>query len=596
MTRLITRKAGMIAALLAAGLMPSALWAQGRAAPGSEPDALLFFQVLKAEMDFANGNPALAYEWVFDAARRTRSDPLFRRAVEIAVQSRAIGEALTATRSWRSLRPDSVEAARTEVQLLGAMNRLPEAAEPLRALIRLSPAEERAGLIAAVPRAVQRASDRKQAAGVVESVLAPFLGDRSLVGAARAASARAWFLAGDNDRALVLVREAQAADPTAQAPALLALELMASKPEAESIVREHFQASKPEAPLRLAYVRTLMGAQRYVEAITQLQVVTQEQPQMAAPFLSLGALQFELRQFDASETALKRYVELAQAELAEPAAIPAPERRAADGEDDDGERVDRGGLFEAWLLLARVAEQRRDFAAAEAWLARIDDPKRSLEVQTRRATLLARQGRVAAAREAVRIAPERQPEDARAKLLAEAGVLREVQRWREAYDVLADANQRFRDDADLIYEQAMVAEKLERSADAEKLLRRVIELKPNNAHAHNALGYSLADRGQRLPEAKQLIARALELAPGDPFITDSLGWVEFRLGNHGEAARLLRLAYASRPDVEIGAHLGEVLWSMGQHDEARRIWRDASARDAGNEVLKETLARLKVGL
>jgi Flp pilus assembly protein TadD len=142
----------------------------------------------------------------------------------------------------------------------------------------------------------------------------------------------------------------------------------------------------------------------------------------------------------------------------------------------------------------------------------------------------------------------------------------------------------------------MMAEKLNRLDEMERLLRRVIELKPDNAHAHNALGYSLADRSQRLPEARELIRRALELAPGDPFITDSLGWVEFRLGNLDEALRLLRVAYRARPDPEIGAHLGEVLWAMGQQDEARRVWREVRTRDAANEVLRETLARLKVDL
>jgi Flp pilus assembly protein TadD len=142
----------------------------------------------------------------------------------------------------------------------------------------------------------------------------------------------------------------------------------------------------------------------------------------------------------------------------------------------------------------------------------------------------------------------------------------------------------------------MMAEKLGRMDEMERLLRRVIELKPDNAHAYNALGYGLADRGERLPEARRLIQRALELAPGDPFITDSLGWVEFRLGNREEALRLLRTAYQARPDAEIGAHLGEVLWSLGRHDEARVIWREARARDATNEVLRETLARLRVEL
>jgi Flp pilus assembly protein TadD len=130
----------------------------------------------------------------------------------------------------------------------------------------------------------------------------------------------------------------------------------------------------------------------------------------------------------------------------------------------------------------------------------------------------------------------------------------------------------------------------------ERLLKRVIELKPDNAHAHNALGYSLADRRLRLPEARALIQRALELAPGDPFITDSMGWVEFRMGNREEALRLLESAWKARPDAEIGAHLGEVLWVLGRKDDARRIWRESRGKDAANEVLRETLTRLRADL
>ena len=137
-------------------------------------------------------------------------------------------------------------------------------------------------------------------------------------------------------------------------------------------------------------------------------------------------------------------------------------------------------------------------------------------------------------------------------------------------------------------------EKLGRFDEMEAQLRRVIELKPDHHHAYNALGYSFADRNQRLPEAKELIERALKLAPGEPFIIDSLGWVEFRLGNLPEAAKLLRQAHAGRPDVEIAAHLGEVLWASGAQDEARRVLADAAQREPGNEALRETLTRLKV--
>jgi Flp pilus assembly protein TadD len=161
---------------------------------------------------------------------------------------------------------------------------------------------------------------------------------------------------------------------------------------------------------------------------------------------------------------------------------------------------------------------------------------------------------------------------------------------------MAQANKAFPDDTDLLYEQAMLDEKLDRVDQMERLLRRVIELKPDHQHAYNALGYSFADRNVRLPEARALIQKALELSPGEPSITDSMGWVEYRLGNKDEAIRLLRNAYQSRPDPEIAAHLGEVLWSAGRPDEARKIFREARLRDAQNDVLRETLARLRVDL
>ena len=207
-----------------------------------------------------------------------------------------------------------------------------------------------------------------------------------------------------------------------------------------------------------------------------------------------------------------------------------------------------------------------------------------------------RQGRVDEARALIRATPERAPSDARSKLLAEAQLLREAKLWSAAYDVLAKANEQFPNDPDLLYEQSMIAEKLGRFDDMERQLRRVIEIAPTYQHAYNALGYSLADRNIRLQEAHDLIQKALDLKPGEPFITDSLGWVEYRMGNRDEAVRLLRVAYQARPDVEIAAHLAEVLWVSGQRDEARKILRDARKRDATNEVLVETVARLKIDL
>jgi len=552
-------------------------------------DAPLFYQLLIGELELRGGENGTAYAVILDAARRTRDEALFRRAVDIALSSRSGDQALAAARAWRNARPESTDALRTQLQILVAMGRVADTTEPARALIAATPMAERGNTIAALPRFFARAGEAKAVAALIEEIVRPYMDAEATRVPARVAQGRAWLAAGDAERALALVREANGLEPTAPGPVLLALEMMRNQPEAGRIVAAHMARPDVEAPMRLAYVRALAESQRYAEAVSQLQQAVRQQPAFAPAYLTLGALQLELRSTREAEAALTRYIELAQAEGSGMPAAP----EDADGDDEPLQPSPDRGLVQAWLMLAQAAEQRGDFAAAEAWLKRIEDPRRALEVQTRRASILARQGKLNEARDLIRQAPERTTDDGRAKLVAEVGVLREVKRWREAYDVLAGALRRQPDDSDLLYEQAMMAEKLDRLDEMERLLKRVIELKPTNAHAHNALGYSLADRKVRLPEARALVQRALELAPGDPFITDSLGWVEFRMGNREEALRHLEAAWRARPDAEIGAHLGEVLWSLGRKDDARRIWREARGKDAANEVLRETLTRLR---
>lgn len=604
--RAATRHA-LAAALLAAGVVhaqspaPAAQAALPAAAAASAPDnsaldAPLFYQLLIGEIELRAGEAGTAYQVMLDAARRSRDEQLFKRAVEIALQARAGDQALSAAKAWRIAAPDSAEPLRYQVQLLMALNRVPEVAEPLRELLAQTPVVEQPGLISSLPRFFQRSTDRKQVVDLFEQVLAPYLEANGTRASARVALARAWLAAGDSGKALALARRAQVDDPSFPGPALLALELLPAQTEAQRIVENYLNQPKAEPAVRLAYVRVLSGAQRYADAARQLEIVTQAQPEQPGPWLTLGALQLELRQPQQAQASLERFISLRQAASSAPAA--AASGAASEGtDDDDTPGADaQGDLVQAWLLMAQAAEQRGDLTAAEAWLARIDSPQRALEVQARRAMLVARQGRLTEARAMIQAIPERSPDDARAKLLAESQMLRDVKQWQAAHDVLAAATARQPEDATLLYEQAMMAEKLNKPAEMEQLLRRVIKLKPDHAHAYNALGYALADRNQRLPEARDLIAKALALSPGDPFITDSLGWVEFRLGNREEALRLLRSAYNARPDPEIAAHLGEVLWAQGEREEAMRLWRDAQQRDSSNEVLRETLARLKVNL
>ena len=388
-------------------------------------------------------------------------------------------------------------------------------------------------------------------------------------------------------------REAQALDATSDGAAVIGLELMDHEPGAESLVTTYLNNARPAAGIvRIGYARRLTAAQRFKEAASTLEAATASDPQLASAWLMQGALQLELGQPARARDALKRFVELRHRQVADQAA-----QASADGADDD--EADDGitqQLSQAHLMLAQASEQLGDFQDAQEWLDRLGEQARSPAALTRRASVLARQGRVDEAKTLLMQLPEGTPEQARSKVLSQTQLLRDAQRWQEAYDLLQQANSRFQDDSEFLYEQALLEEKFGKHDDMERLLRRVIQIKPDQQHAYNALGYSLADRGLRLEEARQLIGKALQLAPGDPFITDSLGWVEFRLGNRQDALKLLRDAYDRRPDAEIAAHLGEVLWSDGQRDAALTVWRAGRDRDAGNEVLKQTLQRLKVRL
>ena len=245
-------------------------------------------------------------------------------------------------------------------------------------------------------------------------------------------------------------------------------------------------------------------------------------------------------------------------------------------------------------MLAQIAERRGDLAGAEQWLARISDRELLVQTQSRRASLLARQGKMSQARALIQQLPEQTAQDARRKLLAEVSLLREFKDYNASYELMSRAVEAAPKDHELLYEKSMLAEKLNRIDEMEKLLRQVMQLKPDYHAAYNALGYSLADRGLRLPEAKQLIQKALEYAPADPYIQDSLAWVEFRLGRTQEAARIIEAAYKAKPDAEIAAHYGEILWSLGQRDKARAIWREGLQLNADNDTLLETLKRLQV--
>ncbi len=137
---------------------------------------------------------------------------------------------------------------------------------------------------------------------------------------------------------------------------------------------------------------------------------------------------------------------------------------------------------------------------------------------------------------------------------AESQLLRDANDNAGALAVLELALKEHPDSPELLYDAAMVAEKLDRIDVAEQHLRRVVALKLDDAQALNALGYTLVDRTTRYDEGYALIEKALKLAPNDSFILDSMGWALFRLGRYPEAETYLRRAFNARPDAEIAAH------------------------------------------
>lgn len=563
--------------------IPLFVRAQDVAPPAVDPPVLesamgseLFYEVLLGELNAGGVDPGAGYSLILDAARKTDDERLYQRAVNIALQARSGEAALQAANAWRAALPESRDANRYVLQIMIAMNRIAETAEPLKSALSLAGPRDRPAAIAAIPRIYARTTDKQLATQVVEQVLAEDLLRLSTGAAAWTTIGQMRQSAANTEGALEAAQRAHEINPTSEAPVRLALELMSPKlPQAEALVRAYLDG-KPMPEIRMDYARALLDAQRYAEAAEQLHRVTREWPQFADAWLVLGSLQAQDNKLAEAEKSLHRFLELAQPQA------PSEARSRA--------------MAQAYLVLSRVAEQRKDFKAAEGWLDRIENPQDLVSAQTRRASLLARQGKIGEARQLIQQLPERKPGDSRVKLMAEVQLLRDQKQFQAAYDLLKSAAEREPNDTDVLYDQAMVAEKLGNTEDMEKLLRTVIANRPDHHHAYNALGYSLADRNLRLPEARQLIQKALELSPGDPFIRDSLGWVEFRMGNTSGALEILEAAYKARPDPEIAAHLGEVLWNSGQRDRARSIWKEGHLQDADNETLQETLKRLRVKL
>lgn len=537
--------------------------------PAAELNEDLLFKLLSSEIAYQRGDWQTAYITMFAVAQQTRDPRLARRAAEIALGAKQANEALDAVRLWRALAPHSDEATQYYLSFVILNDNLSEAEQILAQRLKEARPRTRGILALQMQRLLARVKDKAAAFATLEKVLTPYIE----MPEARLALAQSAFAAGDTQRAQREARNALKIKPDSELAALTLAQVTPDSIEAGKLLAD-FIARNPKArEVRMAYARMLVEQKQYNKAQAEFEALLKDQPQDLTSLYALGILSVQTKNLTAAEKYLTTYLNLLATK--------------PDEERDPNQ---------ALLLLAQIAEERKDSDAALKWLSQIEPGEAYLNAQIKRAQVVAKRGDLIAAQRMLHEINATGEREQAQIIIAESQILRDANRLPEALKTLGAGIKRFPNNTDLLYDYAMVAEKQSQWELMENALRKIISLAPNNQHAYNALGYSLAERNIRLEEAYTLIEKALKLAPDDPFIMDSMGWVQFRLGRLKEAESLLRQAYALRPDVEIAAHLGEVLWVKGQKEAAQKLWRDAQTKDPQNDTLKSTLARLNVSL
>lgn len=561
------RAAVLVSALLFPAIASVPMVAHAQQSEGrvsAQETARRVFFVLAGEIAAHTGHPGVAYTELLKAAKDLQAEQLYRRAAEIALHAGAPDKALAAAQAWRKAMPDSREAGVWLVQLQLMTGHTSEAGATIAQDLANTPEPQRGQAIADLLPLAAQASDPAVTLTMMRTALAgqqQFAQTDVVLGLL---SARAGNQKGGFDDAL----HALTIDPGLVPAAALLLQLYTVNPQGADAAMQNFAKSQPkDSGMRLAWAQAALAQQRDGVALLVLQSLVVDAPDLAPAWLMLGSLQTEFGQPAKAVVSLQTYVRLAR-ERAQPAL-----------------------LTPGYIALSDASRKLGDLGQAERWLDQIaPDANNHLAVLSNRAAILVQQGKVNEALKLVDILPDTTAGQRKDRLLARAQILREAGRFDASYKLLRAGLKQAPDDVDLLYEASMMADKSGHFKEMLHMLRKAIAIDPESQPAYNALGYTLADRGENLPEARRLVARALELSPGNPFVLDSMGWVEYKMGRKDRALDLLQQAYDARPDPEIGAHLGEVLWQLGQRDTARAIWKQAIER-APNDAMVQAVLR-----
>ena len=539
----------------------------------------LMYRILAAEIAAQRGSFLSAGKTMLDLAREVGDYRLARRALEFYLGGGNLPGALESARTWLRITPDDTEAATTEMALAAASGQTSGLATALRKQIDAAK-DKNAGIAQAV-HVLSRMPDKRSALSILSTAIAESTARNTL--AAHLALADMATAAGDRERALEEARRALGVAPRSEEAAMRVFEYgLGVDPAAALRDAAGFAAAHPQARrLRLMMVSHMTDLRQYDAAMNELQSMTKRAPEDFDLLFIQAQVAYRAKNLDQARGFLEQFITVQTQR----------QRGSAAGATDAP-----SALAEAYQLFAQIADEQGKLDEAVSLLAKIEDPSARYSARIKQAMIRARQNRVD---EAIALIDSGSPQSDDERILgfsAGAQILRDADRLGDAIKRLNAADKALPDTIEIKYELAMLYERDNKMRDTERLLREVIAIDPGHAHAHNALGYSLADRNQRLPEALELITRALSLAPKDPFILDSMGWVKFRMGDNQAALEYLEQAYAKRPEADIAAHLAEVLWRLGRRDEAQKYLKEGAQREPKNPTLIDTAKRLGVRL
>jgi tetratricopeptide (TPR) repeat protein len=370
--------------------------------------------------------------------------------------------------------------------------------------------------------------------------------------------------ADELEQALEAVDQALVYSPGLPAAIILKAQVLVRlerKADATAVLRQAVAEHPEDADLHFAYGRMLLDGDELEQARAQFAEVVKLDPDNIDGLYSLALLELETRQFKSGEKHLKQLLEL-------------------------NERQEN-----AYYYLGYAAHQQGNDDAALEWYGKVESGDYWSQAQLRIAEILLQQDKLDEMQDHMQSLRQENPEQAVQFYLLEGQVLSDAGLQQPAYDLYTTALAANPDNEDLLYARALTAEKLGDLAGAERDMRRILANDPDNVRTKNALGYTLADKTDRYEEALVYITSAYEKTPDDPAVIDSMGWVQYRLGNLDIARQYLEQAWEMTSDSEIGAHLGEVMWQQGDYEAARKVWEKASESSPDNAVLQDTLKR-----